>query len=190
MGQNLYWTSASKAATFTRAIDLWYAEVARMNSSWVSSYRSDMNTGHYTQLVWARTNRIGCARRAYGAPSYRYSRAARPELVLSPSSSPSFVREKKQQATNPGYFGGAQYDPTGAQGAITVRREFSLFFTTVRYIYVCISLWGRQYWTQDSVWERFLWGPRVWGCKPTSLFGFASGGKRKFEKNKIFKHNV
>lgn len=63
-GENLYWSSAQ--ASVQDAVAGWESEVA--------FYDYDTNTcepgqmcGHYTQLVWADTERVGCALRACAA---------------------------------------------------------------------------------------------------------------------------
>ena len=56
MGENIY--GASGPAEGTVAVELWLAEE--------SSYDYDSNScsavcGHYTQIVWAETTKLGCA---------------------------------------------------------------------------------------------------------------------------------
>ncbi|XP_066989603.1 CRISP/Allergen/PR-1-like isoform X2 [Macrobrachium rosenbergii] len=65
VGQNIYyyWGFDDKTA-WKNAIDAWYEEVADMPSTMVDSFTSSSANGkvigHYTQVVWAKTNEIGC----------------------------------------------------------------------------------------------------------------------------------
>ncbi|XP_032513167.2 uncharacterized protein LOC116767100 isoform X2 [Danaus plexippus] len=52
--------------TISSLVDIWYMELLNMNSSLVSRYRPSSLTrlseyDNFTQLVWAETNRVGCA---------------------------------------------------------------------------------------------------------------------------------
>lgn len=74
----------------------------------VSSYGFSYNTGHYTQLIWAKTRYVGCARRSYGG-SYR-PRDSRPlEYVLSEPrlqpAAPTTNAITADDQEQPGYFG-------------------------------------------------------------------------------------
>ena len=44
----------------------WYDEVEDFSRKHVEPFQFDSDTGHYTQLVWAETDKVGC-----GATSYR-----------------------------------------------------------------------------------------------------------------------
>ena len=48
-----------------KAIDSWFNEIDGFPSSSVSNYKFNHKTGHYSQLVWAKTSRIGCGSIAY-----------------------------------------------------------------------------------------------------------------------------
>ncbi|CAG0925226.1 unnamed protein product, partial [Notodromas monacha] len=70
-GQNLYISgsfSSSSAASWTAAVDAWYSEVADWNPSNVNSYVFNSATGHYTQVVWATTTKVGCGYILYLPP--------------------------------------------------------------------------------------------------------------------------
>jgi len=43
-----------------KAVQDWYDEVIMFSSTNIKPYRGSSGTGHYTQLVWAETDRIGC----------------------------------------------------------------------------------------------------------------------------------
>ncbi|KAB0799987.1 hypothetical protein PPYR_07867 [Photinus pyralis] len=66
-GQNLgYINSSVNNINFTLAmqqlITHWYDEVALFNNQWVYDTRDrGVKVGHYTQMVWADTHKIGCA---------------------------------------------------------------------------------------------------------------------------------
>ena len=58
-GENLFETSRTSskyAAWWTQAIDAWYAEGVNYNYTY---FMFNASTAHYTQLVWAFTNKIG-----------------------------------------------------------------------------------------------------------------------------------
>ncbi|KAK4887811.1 hypothetical protein RN001_004082 [Aquatica leii] len=67
VGQNLgYISSSANNINVTEAtlqlIDYWYDEVAIFNNQWVLDTRDrGFKVGHYTQMVWADTHRLGCA---------------------------------------------------------------------------------------------------------------------------------
>ena len=62
-GQNLFWSS--RAATAAQAVAMWVAEKANYDAA---SNTCTPNTvcGHYTQIVWANTTRLGCGRATCG----------------------------------------------------------------------------------------------------------------------------
>jgi len=55
-GENL--AAGSSGLTATEAVTMWASEGA--NYAYSPSYRFEMDTGHFTQLVWRNTERIGC----------------------------------------------------------------------------------------------------------------------------------
>ena len=60
-GENLawYWSSRGPVDVGTRPTDDWYAEIK--DYSW-SAPGFGMNTGHFTQVVWKGTTKLGCGR--------------------------------------------------------------------------------------------------------------------------------
>ena len=67
VGQNLYqsFNTRKVGPNWRKAIDSWFNEIDGFPSSSVSNYKFNHKTGHYSQLVWARTSRIGCGSIAY-----------------------------------------------------------------------------------------------------------------------------
>jgi len=67
VGQNLAKMSSSGEITsdVEGLIQLWYDEVDKFDKNKVSKYEFDVNTGHYTQVIWAGTTKIGCGRIIY-----------------------------------------------------------------------------------------------------------------------------
>ncbi|XP_044009949.1 venom allergen 5-like [Aphidius gifuensis] len=61
-GQNIASKSDSNGydSSMTDLITMWYDEVKKFNPQDVYSYKFDVNTGHYSQLVWGKTTHIGC----------------------------------------------------------------------------------------------------------------------------------
>ncbi|EFX62063.1 hypothetical protein DAPPUDRAFT_310405 [Daphnia pulex] len=65
VGQNLaiqFSTVEMKKSNWTSMIQSWYDEVKTMPASYVASFPSSPTVviGHYTQMVWAKTFKIGC----------------------------------------------------------------------------------------------------------------------------------
>lgn len=74
-GQNIYWGSNSNETE--KGVKAWYNEIQYMtNPAWIdrlskagepNAYPNDKKMrGHFTQLIWANTKYIGCARVRYG----------------------------------------------------------------------------------------------------------------------------
>merc|ERR1712055_307662 len=66
-GQNLAWSQASAQLNEDQlmeqnvgAVQGWYDEVSKFNSAGIDAFSFSRATGHYTQLVWAETDRLGC----------------------------------------------------------------------------------------------------------------------------------
>lgn len=57
-GENLYWSSFQSNPT--QVVDAWASEVVYYDYPSNSCERGEM-CGHYTQLVWSTTERVGCA---------------------------------------------------------------------------------------------------------------------------------
>merc|ERR1711976_689683 len=69
VGQNLYiykQTLKAPANDWTKAVTDWYDEVALFNKKDVEPFKFSSPTGHYTQVVWSETDKVGC-----GATSYK-----------------------------------------------------------------------------------------------------------------------
>ncbi len=74
VGQNIFLTSSSGvgnqglADTIREGIiglNGWYSEVAQFDSGGIDRYRFESGTGHYTQLVWAETEFVGCGQTTF-----------------------------------------------------------------------------------------------------------------------------
>nr|CAH0100864.1 unnamed protein product [Daphnia galeata] len=81
VGQNIaiqFSTVEMKKSNWTSMIQSWYDEVKIVSSSYVSSFPSNPTgvIGHYTQMLWAKTFKIGCGIVSYYdtkfQPSYAY----------------------------------------------------------------------------------------------------------------------
>ena len=69
VGQNLYifkQTQSRAENDWEKAVTDWYDEVELFSSDHVEPFRFSSPTGHFTQAVWAETDKVGC-----GATSYR-----------------------------------------------------------------------------------------------------------------------
>ncbi|XP_048509083.1 venom allergen 3-like [Athalia rosae] len=73
VGQNVATTWSSQKITdpIEKLVDGWYNEVKLFSCADVSRYRSRHATGHYTQLVWAKTSAIGCGKVKFWDRKYR-----------------------------------------------------------------------------------------------------------------------
>jgi len=64
VGQNVAIRSNSnrqpKGEENRKMVQAWYDEVDLFSRNEVRSYRFDFSTGHYTQVVWAKTHKVGC----------------------------------------------------------------------------------------------------------------------------------
>merc|ERR1719312_1991842 len=68
VGQNIYMAMASKQtqdqvmATVDKAVNNWYSEVEKpgFDSSFINPFQYSPGAGHYTQVVWAETQAVGC----------------------------------------------------------------------------------------------------------------------------------
>ncbi|XP_034179968.2 venom allergen 3-like [Osmia lignaria lignaria] len=74
VGQTVYRTSAygSLSTTLSQVVDWWYQGVKNMDRKQVSRLTSTNGVSDYTQLVWAKTNRLGCGKMKYKIGSYMY----------------------------------------------------------------------------------------------------------------------
>ncbi|KYN39549.1 Venom allergen 3 [Trachymyrmex septentrionalis] len=64
VGQNMAQSSSTgkNTATVENMILLWYDEVNDFNNSKIEKYEFEPKTGHYTQLIWAKSTKIGCGK--------------------------------------------------------------------------------------------------------------------------------
>ncbi|KAL1421811.1 hypothetical protein MTO96_022732 [Rhipicephalus appendiculatus] len=77
VGQNLAWDGQSypvNEPNWTNAIDEWYIEYKYYPTQYVRQYpgKTARPTGHFTQVVWAKTGSIGCGYVYYTVPGARF----------------------------------------------------------------------------------------------------------------------
>ena len=64
VGQNLYQSSSTRPAElsqeWSQAIGSWFSEISQFPPSSVDRFAFSPATGHYSQLVWASSTRLGC----------------------------------------------------------------------------------------------------------------------------------
>ncbi|XP_011871196.1 PREDICTED: venom allergen 3-like [Vollenhovia emeryi] len=67
VGQNIAMSSSTGKSTpnLENMIQMWYNEVKKFDKNQISPYQFSMKTGHYTQLIWAKTRLIGCGKISY-----------------------------------------------------------------------------------------------------------------------------
>ena len=61
-GENLYWAMSSRQSSeidLTAGVQSWYDEVSLFSSSSISPFQFSSGIGHYTQVVWATSNKLG-----------------------------------------------------------------------------------------------------------------------------------
>jgi len=72
VGQNLYQSYNTKnvGPNWRKAIDSWFNEIDQFPSSSVNHFQFSHKTGHYSQMVWGATTRIGCGSILYRHKKY------------------------------------------------------------------------------------------------------------------------
>ena len=76
VGQNLYQaftTRTEERTDWVGAIDSWFNEIELLPISSISSFAFSPSTGHFTQLAWASTNKIGCGVTQYPSGRWAFS---------------------------------------------------------------------------------------------------------------------
>ncbi|PNF13824.1 hypothetical protein B7P43_G12435, partial [Cryptotermes secundus] len=79
VGQNLYITYSMGAAKngnedWNSAVQAWYDEVKDFSKDSVSPFKFSSGTGHYSQAVWADTDKVGCGFTAFTDSDGWYSK--------------------------------------------------------------------------------------------------------------------
>ncbi|XP_003708569.1 venom allergen 3 [Megachile rotundata] len=76
VGQNAAMTSTTGTVTTkpTNIVEMWYNEVKVMDRNQVPRFTGKdlSNVGHYTQLVWAKSNRLGCGKIIYQTDAWKH----------------------------------------------------------------------------------------------------------------------
>eukprot|EP00095_Tigriopus_kingsejongensis_P010540 maker-scaffold349_size200065-snap-gene-1.26 protein:Tk10540 transcript:maker-scaffold349_size200065-snap-gene-1.26-mRNA-1 annotation:"hypothetical protein DAPPUDRAFT_96576" len=100
VGQNVYITTRSHdqplAMTINEGVMGWYDEVRDVDRQIVDRYQFASATGHYTQLIWANTNRIGC-----GHVTYPSGRLLKKLLICNYGPSGNFIGSPMYQMGDP-----------------------------------------------------------------------------------------
>ena len=95
VGQNVYEAgsfgrpSEGAASTIRAGLNSFFDEVKLFSSRGVDRYAFSSGTGHYTQMVWAKTDRLGC-----GYVSYKSGRFDKKYLVCNYGESGNFIGSK------------------------------------------------------------------------------------------------
>ena len=96
VGQNVYEAGSfgrpsgeGAAPTIRAGLNSFFDEVKLFSSRGVDRYAFSSGTGHYTQMVWARTDRLGC-----GYVSYKSGRFDKKYLVCNYGESGNFIGSK------------------------------------------------------------------------------------------------
>ncbi|MCS6794357.1 MAG: CAP domain-containing protein [Raineya sp.] len=59
-GENIYWYKGSKRSTPQKAVDAWAKEKENFNFETLQCNGHWTKCGHYTQLIWEDTKKVGC----------------------------------------------------------------------------------------------------------------------------------
>lgn len=59
-GENIYWYKGSKRSSPQKAVDAWAAEKQYFNFEKLECNGHWSKCGHYTQLIWENTKKVGC----------------------------------------------------------------------------------------------------------------------------------
>jgi hypothetical protein len=74
VGQNVYQTTRSRdqpvSALIREGVTSWYDEVKQFANAGVSRYNFNFGTGHYTQMLWAKTSKVGCGHVSYQSGNF------------------------------------------------------------------------------------------------------------------------
>ncbi|XP_060927967.1 Golgi-associated plant pathogenesis-related protein 1-like [Limanda limanda] len=90
-GENIYYMMGSGAMTGKGAVDAWYSEIKDYN--W-SSPGFGMNTGHFTQVVWKETTKLGVGVASVGGKVYVVAQYSPPGNMNMPGYFEKNVLEK------------------------------------------------------------------------------------------------
>ncbi|XP_054158101.1 uncharacterized protein LOC128956389 [Oppia nitens] len=136
-GENLYWKGGggggggNSAANSNEAVNSWYDEIKFYN--WANPGFS-MQTGHFTQLVWVGTSKLGCAQCSSSTEQYIVCNYQIPGNMM--GQFPDNVRPQSESATN----------ETTLLDTTTTTTRISQFFT---------NTWSslRNRWLSSSSWS-------------------------------------
>eukprot|EP00092_Neocalanus_flemingeri_P000736 GFUD01000780.1.p1 GENE.GFUD01000780.1~~GFUD01000780.1.p1 ORF type:complete len:438 (+),score=126.29 GFUD01000780.1:338-1651(+) len=95
VGQNLYIYKQSVAAPandWEQAVTDWYEEVTDFNNKNIEPFQFSSATGHYTQVLWAESDKVGC-----GATSYKDGRWFTTLYVCNYGPNGNFIRGQMYQ---------------------------------------------------------------------------------------------
>jgi len=95
VGQNLYIYKQSVAAPandWDNAVTDWYEEVNDFSNKHLEPFQFNSATGHYTQVLWANTDKVGC-----GATSYKDGRWFTTLYVCNYGPNGNFIRGQMYQ---------------------------------------------------------------------------------------------
>jgi len=98
VGQNVHEQSLfnDKPFDYKSAIESWYSEVGKVDKNLAEFYRFNSGTGHYTQIVWGETTKIGC-----GAITYKRDSFFRKSLVCNYGKAGNFINTPMYATGNP-----------------------------------------------------------------------------------------
>jgi len=95
VGQNLYIYKQSVAAPandWEQAVTDWYEEVTEFHNKNIEPFQFSSATGHYTQVLWAESDKVGC-----GATSYKDGRWFTTLYVCNYGPNGNFIRGQMYQ---------------------------------------------------------------------------------------------